>query len=62
MKCEEEKWMLGEELERYQMVQARDDSGLDLNWPHVGRCFECKVNRTCLQARYGRRGKGKNPG
>lgn len=27
-----------------------------------GQCFECKVNRTCLKARYGRRDKGKNPG
>lgn len=36
MKCEKEKWMLGEELESHQMVQARENSGLDLNWPHVG--------------------------
>lgn len=34
--------MLGEELERYQMVQARDDSRLDLNWPHVGSALSVK--------------------
>ena len=28
--------MLGEELERHQMVQARENGGLDLDWPHVG--------------------------
>ena len=42
MKREEEKWMLGEKLERRQMVQARESSGLDLNWPHVGCALSVK--------------------
>lgn len=31
-----------EELERHQMVQARENSGLDLNWPHVGCALSVK--------------------